>query len=243
LKIIKINAIGSTNDFLKDLAKQTFVADGTVVRTEDQTQGRGQMGASWHFEPGKSLAFSVFKRFPKMPLKQAYAVNFAVSLGVKKALEELGMTSVTIKWPNDILAEGGKICGILIENQFREPESFTSIIGIGINVNNSNFHELPKATSLFMQRGMPFSLDEVFETVVNFVLKELNAASQDNFEKLKNEYETYLFRKGKVSTFEGNDGAVFSGIIKGVSSEGLLQVLLENNLLREFQLKELKLMY
>ena len=79
--------------------------------------------------------------------------------------------------------------------------------------------------------------------MVNFVLKELNAASQDNFEKLKNEYETYLFRKGKVSTFEGNDGAVFSGIIKGVSSEGLLQVLLENNLLREFQLKELKLMY
>ena len=243
MKIIKISAIGSTNDYLKKLSKSSTLEDEMVVQTLHQTHGKGQMGASWQFEIGKSLAFSIFKRVGGLPISQQYLVNFAVSLGVKNGLEAIGIPKISIKWPNDILADGKKVCGILVENQFQNSETLNSIIGIGINVNNTSFSKFPQASSLRLNTGILFSLDEVFEKVTQAVLSELKTIHDANFEEYKKQYEAYLFRKGEISTFENLERIKFNGIIEGVSNNGLLRVKLNDDSIKEFRLKDIKLLY
>lgn len=243
MKIIKISAIGSTNDYLKNLSKTTVLEDETVVQTLHQTHGKGQMGASWQFEIGKSLAFSIFKRHQSISIEHQYMVNFGVSLGVKRALDALGIPKVSIKWPNDILADGKKICGILVENQFQNNKTMSSVIGIGINVNNTSFNSFPQASSLRLNTGVLFSVDEVFEKVVHNVLKELKLIEDAEFDSYKSEYEAHLFRKGVISTFENSERKKFNGIIEGISNSGLLLIRINDNEVKEFRLKDIKLLY
>lgn len=243
MKIIKISAIGSTNDYLKKLSKTSTLDDETVVQTLHQTHGKGQMGASWQFEIGKSLAFSIFKKAEGLPISHQYLVNFAVSLGVKNGLEAMGIPKIFIKWPNDILADGKKVCGILVENQFQQSETLHSIIGIGINVNNTSFSKYPQASSLILNTGILYSLDEVFEKVSKAVLAELEHIQETNFEAYKTKYEANLFRKGVISTFENLERKKFNGIIEGVSNNGMLLVKLSDDSIKEFRLKDIKLLY
>jgi BirA family biotin operon repressor/biotin-[acetyl-CoA-carboxylase] ligase len=243
LKIIKISAIGSTNDYLKKLSKTSTLEDETIVQTLHQTHGKGQMGASWQFEIGKSLAFSIFKKVNGLSISHQYLVNFAVSLGVKNGLEALGIPKISIKWPNDILADGKKVCGILVENQFQHTETLNSIIGIGINVNNSSLTKFPQASSLLLNTGILYSLDEVFEQVKKAILTELKHIQDANFQTYKSEYEATLFRKGVISTFENLERKKFNGIIEGVSNNGMLIVKLNDDSVKEFRLKDIKLLY
>lgn len=243
MKIIKISAIGSTNDYLKKQSKTLQLEDETVVQTLHQTQGRGQMGATWHFDIGKSLAFSIFKKMEKLPVSNQFWVNFAVSLGVKKSFEELGIPKVSIKWPNDILADGKKVAGILVENQFQKGFIEHSIIGIGINVNNTHFPEFPQASSLLLTTGVHYALEEVFDKVLHAVIRELRTVTETNAESFKKQYETCLYRVGVVSSFQDLDRKTFQGIIQGVSNHGMLLVKLPDNQVKEFRLKEIKMLY
>ncbi|MEZ4816866.1 MAG: biotin--[acetyl-CoA-carboxylase] ligase [Flavobacteriaceae bacterium] len=243
MKIIKISAIGSTNDYLKKQAKIIPLEDETVVQTLHQTQGKGQMGATWHFDIGNSLAFSIFKQTNELPISKQFWVNFAVSIGVKKGLDLLGIPKVSIKWPNDILADGKKVCGILVENQFQKGCIEHSIIGIGINVNNANFPEFPQASSLLLSTGIHFSLDEVFDKVLEAVLSELHIMKDSNAEEYKKQYESYLYRIGIVSTFEDIERKMFYGTIQGVSNNGMLLVKLQDTTIKEYRLKEIKMLY
>ncbi len=243
MRTIKISAIGSTNDYLKELIKNNAVKDGTVVYTQHQTDGKGQMGATWHFEIGKSLAFSVFKKFSIWSVQDQFYINFAVSVGVIKGLEALGIPKVSIKWPNDILSDGKKVCGILVENQFQKLDVSSSVVGIGINVNNTSFAAFPQASSLLLNTGIHFNTDEVMSKVSGAVLFQLNHLKQTHRATLKREYESYLFRKDELTTFEDGMDRQFKGIIEGVTDQGLLCVRQENRSLQHFQLKELKLLY
>jgi len=243
LKIIKISAIGSTNDYLKKLSKSSTLEDETVVQTLHQTHGKGQMGASWQFEIGKSLAFSIFKKAEGLPISHQYLVNFAVSLGVKNGLEAMSIPKISIKWPNDILADGKKVCGILVENQFKHNETIHSIIGIGINVNNTGFSKYPHASSLRLNTGILYAMDEVFDTVTQAILTELRNIHEANFEEYKKQYEACLFRKGVISTFEDLERKKFNGIIEGVTNNGMLLVKLKDDSVKEYRLKDIKLLY
>ena len=243
MKIIKISAIGSTNDYLKNQSKTIVWEDETVVRTLHQTQGKGQMGALWHFDIGKSLAFSIFKRFEGLSISQQFLINFAVSLGVKNGMDRLGIPKVSIKWPNDILADGKKVCGILVENQFQKGHLDYAIIGIGININNTSFPEFPQASSFLLNTGILFSIEEVFEKILQSVIIELRNVNDVNFAEYKLRFESCLFRKGVVSTFEDIERRVFKGSIEGVSNNGMLLVKLSDSTIKEFRLKEIKMVY
>lgn len=243
MKLIKIDAIGSTNDYLKELTKSGIVDDGTLVATSQQTKGRGQMGASWYFEGGKSLAFSIFKKGNNWPIVDQFYVNFAVCVGVKTALDKLGVPKTSIKWPNDILAEEKKVCGILVENQFQKKTMASSVIGIGLNVNNSQIDPYPRASSLLLSSGIYFDLEEVMMTVYHSVMYQLTNLTQDSKEKVHAQYEKYLFRNGKTSLFENAQNVQFEGTIEGVGPEGRLRVRLPNKELKTFELKEIQLRY
>ena len=117
IKIIKLNAIPSTNDYLKKKHKTGEVFDGEIVWTENQTSGRGQRNKKWISEPFTSLTFSIYKQFNNL-LINPFKLNAVVCLAIINALEKLSIPKLLIKWPNDILSENKKIGGILIENYF-----------------------------------------------------------------------------------------------------------------------------
>lgn len=243
LKLIKLDAIDSTNDYLKALHRKVVLEDEVIVLAHHQTKGRGQAASNWHSEAGKSLVFSMFKRVLDLEAKWQLAINWAVSLGVKKGLERCGMNEVNIKWPNDILADDRKICGILIENQWHAHRMTSSVIGVGINVNNQNFHNLPQATSMAAIANRTFDMSEVLKNVAEGISSELDRLLNGNYSDLKSDYEQHLFRMNTLSEFENKQGAQWKGRIKGVSDQGQLKVELENGSLQLFEMKELRLVY
>ncbi|MDC8000727.1 biotin--[acetyl-CoA-carboxylase] ligase [Aequorivita todarodis] len=243
MNLIKLNATDSTNTYLKQLAKETRLPDGTVVVAENQLSGRGQMGNAWLSREGQSLTFSIFKEFKGLPVEHQFLVSMAVSLAILQATDRLNVPNISIKWPNDILSANKKIGGILIENVLEGSTVKYSIIGIGLNVNEADFSNLPQASSMKLETGKTFPLEEVLDTILKNVFKNLKNLPAADFSEMKRNYENNLFRKEKVSVFETPERFRFNGIIKGVSDIGELLVETENDPLQKFQMKEVKLIY
>lgn len=135
-----------------------------------------------------------------------------------------------------------KLCGILIENQLEGEMLSTSIIGIGLNVNETEFSYLPQATSMRLAVGQLYDLDEVFQVIVKEVLNQVKDIDKDNFSRFKLAYVEGLYRLNMVSSFQQVDGTNFNGIVKGVSDSGELIIQDENDKLLHFELKQLKLL-
>jgi len=242
MRIIKLNAIDSTNLFLRSLCLDTYVEDFTVVVAKHQTKGRGQMGTIWNSQDAKNLTFSVFKRFEDLELEKQFVISMVSSLAVINALKKINLPKLSIKWPNDILSANKKICGILIENVIKQNKVSGTVVGIGLNVNQLNFSSLPQASSILNITGTSYDLDELLHSILKELEILFDLVETNQFETIKITYESYLFRKDKPSTFENAEG-LFSGFIKGVSNEGLLKVLLEDDVLETFDLKAIKLLY
>ncbi|MEM6684717.1 MAG: biotin--[acetyl-CoA-carboxylase] ligase, partial [Bacteroidota bacterium] len=158
-------------------------------------------------------------------------------------LKHFQIPKLAIKWPNDILSENRKICGILIENVIQNSKMTAAIIGIGLNVNQTTFEPSLHASSLKEITGIHFDLDEVMFHIAAQIETYASLITSRSFEQLKMEYESFLFRKNKPSTFKDTNGNLFMGFIQGVAEDGKLNVLLEDEILTAFDLKEIKLMY
>ncbi len=241
--IVKLNAIDSTNSYLRKLSAEEIVQDYMTVIAKEQTHGRGQMGTVWSSQSAKNLTFSVFKDVSQFDLEHPFYISIVTSLALLKTLQFFSISRLSIKWPNDILSEDKKICGILIENVIKQNNINASIIGVGLNVNQTEFKNLPKASSLKIISGKVFDLDEIVHIILKNLKHYFLLLKKGHYDILKNDYETYLFRKNKPSTFKDEEGVVFSGFIKGISMSGNLQVLLEDAIIKEFDLKEIQLLY
>ncbi|WP_406684529.1 biotin--[acetyl-CoA-carboxylase] ligase [Seonamhaeicola sp. MEBiC1930] len=242
MHIIKLNAIDSTNNYLRGLIVKKNVEDYTVVVAKYQKNGRGQMGTVWESEASKNLTFSVFKDLSVHVVEFPFYISMAISLAILKALKTLNIPDLRIKWPNDILSADKKICGILIENVIKNRLNST-IIGIGVNVNQTKFEGLPKASSLKNIMGLQYDLDEVLFRIMSYTKKYATLLKEGKYDDVKNEYEANLFRKDKPSTFKDIDGELFSGFVKGVTKYGKLMVILEDEIIKKFDLKEIEILY
>jgi len=241
--IIKLNAIDSTNSYLLNLSRAVHLEDPTIVITNNQTKGRGQHGTSWQSVPQQSLLFSVFKRFEDLPSNKIPNITYAVSLGLENAFKKYKIPNITIKWPNDIMSRSKKMAGILIENQIKQGNVVSSVIGLGINVNEKKFKSLPQATSMLLTTGNKFDLNEVLQLVIEEILIQLTKLDKGDYADLKIKYETSLFRKDMISVFEVKDGYRFNGKIKGVNEIGKIVIENENEILNSYQLKEIKMLF
>lgn len=243
MRIIKLNAIDSTNTFLKQLSNDEVVVDYTVVQSDFQTHGRGQRGTAWNANKGENLMISVFKEVSFLSFHKHFYISMTVALAMIKTLEKFQIPKLKVKWPNDILSENKKVCGVLIENSIKHDTFKDSIIGVGLNVNQSYFEMLPNASSLFLLTGKKFDLEEILHVFMEQLKQCFTVLQNRNFDTIKSDYESYLFRKNKPSTFKNEKGQMFSGYIKSVSQNGNLQVLLEDDIVKDFDLKEITLMY
>ncbi|RTE52617.1 biotin--[acetyl-CoA-carboxylase] ligase [Arenibacter aquaticus] len=242
MQLIKLNATDSTNAYLKELLLTGSLEDFTVVMAHEQLKGRGQMGTSWISDPGKNLTFSVLSKSEGLGVASQFLLNMAVSLAIYDTLLKLQVPDLKIKWPNDIMSGHSKICGILIENILSGQQIQASIIGIGLNVNQLVFSNLPNVSSLKLLLGRTLPLEELLQNIVDnlkvFLKEKIN---DENY--LFSRYEELLFRKDKPSTFKNKEGEMFMGFIKGVSRGGKLLILLEDDIVQEFDLKEVRLLF
>ena len=239
MQIIKLNAIDSTNQYLHDLIGQISLEDFAVVTARYQTKGRGQRATIWQSEKDKNLIISILRKEIDLNPQHQFLLNIVVSLAVFKTLQAFKIPKLSIKWPNDILSHDKKIGGILIELILKKNTIDKAIIGIGLNINQTTFKDLPSASSLQNITGIHYDLDELLHKLLdNFKYY----FSIKNTAELWTTYENILFRKDKPSTFVSLNGDLFSGIIKGVSQRGKLMVKTEN-IIEEFDLKSIKLLY
>ncbi|SHE39149.1 BirA family transcriptional regulator, biotin operon repressor / biotin-[acetyl-CoA-carboxylase] ligase [Psychroflexus salarius] len=242
MKIIKINATSSTNEFMRQFTLQTELNEVYCVKANTQTNGRGQMGTSWQSESGKNLIVSYLLPNLKICPDHNFIISMLSSLAIIKTLKHFNLPHLKIKWPNDILSGRKKICGILIENNFKQNHINSTIIGVGLNVNQIDFSELPKASSLQLILGQKISIDTVFRSLNLEIEKVYQSLLHQEFEGVKQDYYAKLLGFNKVQSFHFPDQSIAVGIIKSVSDHGFLKVEFENET-SEFELKQIKQLY
>ncbi|MEY4432808.1 MAG: hypothetical protein RLZZ44_938 [Bacteroidota bacterium] len=242
MKLIKLDAIDSTNELLKGLSNKEDLENFTVVTAENQTTGKGQMGAVWDSEAGKNLIMSVLVRDFLTDINAIFNLNIAFSLAVIAALKKNNIPDLSIKWPNDILSANKKIGGILIENSIKSDGRIQSIVGLGLNVNQTNFEALPKASSLAVVSGKEFDKEKLLHEIIENLKRNL-AESLQNPTNLRQEFIDSLFKKDIPMPFVNQKNEKFMGIIIGISAIGKLQVVLEDDQVSEFDIKEIQMLY
>jgi len=242
MRIIKVNAIDSTNSFVRKFYDNNGNFEPVCVSAAHQTNGRGQRGANWHVEPGQNLTFSILYPHSNLDLSQFFHLNMAISLAIITILGSKQVPDLRVKWPNDIMSQKYKIGGILIENIVNTEGIVASIIGVGINVNQTNFEKLPQAGSLKNMTGNQWNVDELLHDLTAALESSLSSLAAITQKTLLDRYESHMFRKDVVSTFEVENNR-FSGIIRGVTTDGKLQVEQEEQQIHTYSLKEIKLLY
>jgi BirA family biotin operon repressor/biotin-[acetyl-CoA-carboxylase] ligase len=239
LKVVKLHTTESTNAYLKKWVSKNTAKNFMMVTADFQTNGRGQMGAVWFSDEGKNLIFSLFASIENFKIENQFKLNQAVSLGLLSVLKKY-IPHVKIKWPNDIMADRKKIAGILIENTVSKNSIKHSIIGIGLNVNQTKFPiEIPEASSIKLITDKDYDLNvlllEIGESIKCQILL-LNESSQESFRK-KYLDNLYLYRQ--ESLFKDQKGNSFKGTIINIAPDGSLQIRLPDKTIRSFGFKEI----
>ncbi len=235
------DALPSTNTYAQELLSKSRPADGTAIITDHQYQGRGQIGTSWESAAGQNITLSLIL-YPKfLQVRAQFLLSQAIALGVRSFIADIVHKDTWIKWPNDIYIEDRKVCGLLIQNTISGRSLQNAIIGIGINLNQTDFtHPIKKATSIALETGETFPvfdlLPALFQSIEHYYLKLRNG--QEGV--IRDAYLEHLYRYQAWHDFEDNIGAKFKGKILGVTEQGQLQVQSKEGLIRLFALKEIK---
>lgn len=243
MQIRKLDATDSTNTYLKNWMVNEILEDYTIVVAEKQVGGRGQRGSSWESEPGKNLTFSILKKMDGFDVEHQFLITIWVSLAIYATLKFLDVPALRIKWPNDIMSGNSKICGILIENVLQRTEIKSSVIGIGLNVNQESFAELENVSSLKLLKGVSFNLNELLHSLILNLREFYVSLKVQSLDDLWLSYTNKLFRVNFASTFLKADNKFFIGHIRGVNREGKLLIELEEGDLVAFDNKEVRLLY
>ena len=212
----------------------------SVVAAVKQTAGRGQRGNRWVSAPGDNLTFSLLLKPERLPVREVMALTCLATLAVRDVLREEGVPAV-IKWSNDIYVGKRKICGMLVENGLDGADIAWSVIGIGINLNQTDFPgEVMNATSLKRLTGRSYDPVQFLETVCAGLERWLpDLDTQDGRNGLREAYERDLFQKGSPAPYrDRTTGEEFTGIIRGITPEGLLRIEAEGRE-RTFGFKEI----
>ena len=150
-------------------------------------------------------------------------------------MEEIANIDLALKWPNDILSGNNKIGGVLIENIIKGNQIAGSIIGVGINVNQTNFTDLPGASSIFLKTGTELDLGSVLDRILKFSQIYLEKLSNNDKSGLLSQYEKMLFQKGRILFFRDQKGE-FEGKLLGVTGNGLLEVQKNSHQVRKLKI-------
>ena len=192
-------------------------------------------------QKGKSLTVSFYKEFDQLIASNSFMLNAIVSLSIVNTLKKTGLKEVRIKWPNDIMAGNKKIGGVLIENFIKSKFICSSIIGIGLNINEENFQDLPNATSLFLETNEKMKLKKILNILIQELFKSLNLLNdkQNNF---LNMYSSSLWKLNIITNFKQKNN-LFKAKVKGISLLGNLILEMSDGSISDFNCNEIKMIY
>jgi len=220
--IYKFASLDSTNLFLK--THITGYPDYAVIVAENQHGGRGRFDRKWQTVAGRSLAFSVKLPLEKIPQKYWSNITQVMALSVSSMIEEIGLTP-QIRWPNDVLVGGVKICGILAETLSMEAGSWL-ILGVGLNVNEEKRHFTGldrEATSLHIQTGNTFNIDDILKKLLLIFREHYERFREVGFSGLVGMISERLYKpEGLVQVIQGNE--TFMGKISGITEQGTILI-------------------
>ncbi len=240
--IIFLKEIGSTNDYLiGQVYKKRILEEGTVVVTQSQTRGKGLENNFWESEPGKNLTFSVLLRPVFIKASQLFILNKAISLGVMDFVKSvLPNENISIKWPNDIYINDGKVAGILINNSISGNDFLHAVAGIGINVNQTLFSDDTRnPVSLKQFTGQDLDLKENLRKALSFIDYWYQKLAHGYLLQIDNRYVASLYRLKKDAFYKAGD-SIFEARIIGVSFYGKLQMVKSDGEQIDFDLKEIE---
>lgn len=222
--IITLQRVNSTNDYLKhSLSNSTPYREGTVIMAEDQYAGKGQMGSIWASQAGRNLTFSVLFNPDFLSPKDQFQLNIAISLAITQLLEPMLGKKLRIKWPNDIYVDDKKLGGILIENIIRGTTWKHAIVGIGLNINQTDFDETHhKACSLKQILGKTFAIKPLLNQLCKALSNQYYLLQQGNIAQQKAQYKNSLYRFGEASSFKIGDQLMYGKIIDITTTGRLL---------------------
>lgn len=221
--------ISSTNIVAKQFAEDGAV-HGTAVIAANQTEGRGRLGKNWYSAAGKGLYCSIIVR-PKLSVEEYPKITLATGLGVALAVDRAAGVFTQLKWPNDIFINGKKCGGILTESSsLNEPvERRYAVIGIGLNL-GATFEDFPvdiraMVTSLFLETGKNYDVQQVFSGIRDEVLQQLEAFYDDGFPPILASWKGRDFLLGKKMECVTAEGKIITGVSLGPDAAGQLHVM------------------
>ena len=237
MQIIKLDATDSTNDHLRQMLLANKVATPTVVSSLFQKKGKGQRGQVWTSQAGKNLMFSLYIPNLNRSADQLFSIQKIVSVCLADWLLSLRIPNISVKWPNDILSGNKKLAGILVESSVQNSMAKSIIVGMGINVNQIRFPQLPNATSMRLCTKKTYDLDALLLSVVPKLIEGLTLPGKD----WGHAYQQSLYGLNENRQFVSGKHE-FEGIIRSVTPEGKL--VLETEIGEQlFEVKELQFVH
>ncbi len=238
-KVVYLPSCHSTNDIAAELVRDGEGPQGTVVITDEQTAGRGQHGTTWLTNRGQNFTLSIILTPTFLGIAEHFLLSQAIALGIRDYLAKF-TENAWIKWPNDLYVNNLKIGGILIENALHGKRLAHSVVGIGLNINQSAFPAAAstRITSLRLETGQTFHLAEQLPALLLSLEKSYLMLRAGQTERLRREYRQHLLGFGQRRSYTiGGESVV--GTILGVSPSGRLRLELAGGTEQEFDIKEI----
>lgn len=212
----------STNDMAFQMLKEGKATHGLLIMAGKQFSGKGQRGNVWESEPNKNLTFSLVLRSLNVSPSEQFLISMAVANGIHSFLETKVDAEVFVKWPNDIIINNRKICGVLIENGIKGSNLEYSVIGIGLNVNQEKF-EYSTATSLKLIAKADFDIEKQLQELSAHLNTQLEHLMDGHYDRIKERYLRSMYRLDEVHQYKVGS-RVFHGRITGINLQGQLLV-------------------
>ena len=238
-QVENLDRTDSTNNYASRQLMTKRLPEGIVYSTFTQQKGRGQVNQHWESEPGKNITLSVVVYPGFLPILQQFLLSKAVALAVYDFVRAY-VSDVHIKWPNDIYVGKKKIAGILIENSLREGIIASSIVGIGLNVNQRIFvSDAPNPISLALLTDREFQLDDCLEELCDRLDDWYMQLKTGEVQRINTAYQERLFRCNQWAPYRAGDEE-FEGKITGVDEIGRLVMEKRDGTKQQFHLKEVE---
>ncbi len=240
---IQLRETGSTNDYALQLLNAYNPPEGTIVSTFHQKKGKGYQNNVWISEKDKNLSFSIILKPAFLKASEQFRLNQWLCVSLVKKLRFLFGLKLQIKWPNDLFLDGKKLGGVLIQNSVSGNHLKHSVLGVGINVNQSDFpDDIPLAYSLINAGVDGLVLTDLLSELVLELNSKYSLVSMKQWSVLNEAYHSFLLgwkeKRSFKNLIDGNEDS-FEGEVLGVDEFGRLQLKVEREL-RLFNFKELE---
>lgn len=245
---INLTTVDSTNTFVREMLAEgatgqvvsaSTLPGFTLVVADDQTRGRGQLGNTWETERGKNLTFSLLCHPTFVPAARQFLLSQCMAVALQQALARR-VEGVTVKWPNDIYVDDKKISGTLIECDLQGKSISNCIIGVGLNVNQTEFRsDAPNPTSLRLLTGVEHDREALLSDILASFQNLYAVLCRGGEDEVRRRYMEHLYRREGFHRYRDVRGEFLAEVAE-VEPTGHLRLRFETGQMVRYELKEVQ---